>query len=64
MSHVLEIKPAVTETLRFKIKELLEENGYIYHSGYTDPTGDTQNLIIFSQQSAGMTRNTPTKGVK
>lgn len=69
MTHILKIKPAVTETLRYKIKELLDENGYTYHTGCTNPLGDTYNEIYFSQQSVKLKEkksmgNTDVNGAK
>lgn len=50
MTHALRIEPMIPETVRFKIKQLLEKEGYIVHSGCTYPSGDkTHNDIIFSK---------------
>ena len=49
MTHVLKIEPMIPETVRFKIKQLLEESGFTVSSGCTNPVEPTWNEIVFSK---------------
>ena len=53
MTHVLRIQPAVPETIRFKIKQLIEDLGYTAHSGFTQPDneeiGISYNEMVFAK---------------
>lgn len=58
MTHVLRIEPAIPETIRFRIKQFLEDKGYTAHSGHTNPKEPSYNELVFSKGKSDIKEDT------